>query len=90
METIKATVEVLDEKHFIKIEAGDDEIRIPMSEDKPNDVKSAFNKLVARIKDAEFQIELEEVGRHAEADFPDEAARRQIIKCVRATNPQWG
>jgi hypothetical protein len=62
METIRATVETLDEKHFLKIEAGDEEIRIPMSEDKPNDVKSAFNKLIARIKDGEFQIELEEVG----------------------------
>ena len=62
METIKATVETLDEKHFIKIEAGDEGIRIPMSEDKPNEVKIAFNKLIARIKDGEFQIELEDVG----------------------------
>lgn len=62
METIKAIVETLDEKHSIKIEAGDEQIRIPMSEDKPNEVKSAFNKLIARIKKGEFQIELEEVG----------------------------
>jgi len=33
-----------------------------MSEDKPNEVKSAFNSLIARIKDGEFQIELAEVG----------------------------
>ncbi|WP_278470607.1 hypothetical protein [Gimesia maris] len=59
MEAIKATVENSDEKYFIKIESGDEQIRIPMSEDKPNDVKSAFNKLIARIKDGEFQIELE-------------------------------
>ena len=62
METIKATVVQDHEKHFIKIEAGDAHISIPMSEDKPNEVKSAFNKLIARIKHGEFQIELAEVG----------------------------
>ena len=62
METIRATVVELDEKHFIKIGAEDDMIQIPMSEDKPNEVKSAFNRLIARIKDGEFQIEVDEVG----------------------------
>ena len=62
METIKASVVQVEEKYFIKIDAEYGEIRIPMSEDKPNEVKSAFNKLIARLKDGEFQIEFEEVG----------------------------
>lgn len=62
MEMIRATVECLDDKHFIKIKAGDEDICIPMSEDKPNEVKSAFNKIIIRIKAGEFQIKLEEVG----------------------------
>ncbi len=62
METIRATVESIDDKHFIKIETGDEEICIPMSKDKPNEVKSAFNKIITRIKVGEFQIKLEEVG----------------------------
>jgi len=62
METIKATAKQVDEKHFIEIVDKDNTIRIPMSEDKPNEVKSAFNKLITRIKDGEFQIELDEVG----------------------------
>jgi len=62
METINASVVQEDEKHFIKIEAEYGEIRIPMSEDKPNDVKSAFNKLIARLKKGEFQIKIEGVG----------------------------
>ena len=62
METIKATVQTEDEKYFIKIEAEGKEIRIPMSEDKPNEVKSAFNKLIARIKNGKFRIELDEIG----------------------------
>lgn len=62
METVKATVVELEEKHFINIEAGREEIKIPISEDKPNEVKSAFNKLIARIKDGEFEIRLEDIG----------------------------
>ena len=62
METIKATVAEHDDKHFIKIETEDDKISIPISEDKPNEVKSAFNKLITLIKDREFQIGLEKVG----------------------------
>lgn len=62
METVKATVVELEEKHFIKIESGDEEIKIPISEDKPNEVKSAFNKLIARIKKGEFEIKLEDIG----------------------------
>jgi len=62
METVKATVVELEEKNFIKIEIGDEEINIPISEDKPNEVKSAFNKLIARIKEREFEIKLEDIG----------------------------
>ncbi|MES9903955.1 MAG: hypothetical protein ABW168_14930 [Sedimenticola sp.] len=64
METVKATVVELGEKHFIKIEIGDEDINIPISEDKPNEVKSAFNKLIARIKEGEFKIGLEDVGQN--------------------------
>jgi hypothetical protein len=62
MGIIRATVESLDDKHFIKIKTEDEEIIIPMSEDKPNEVKSAFNKIITRLKVGAFQIKLEEVG----------------------------
>lgn len=62
MEQINATVECLEDKYFIKIKVGSEKISIPMSEDKPNEVKSAFNKIITRIKTGEFQIKLEEVG----------------------------
>jgi len=62
MEVIKATVEQVDGKHFIRIQAEEGTINIPMSEDKPNEVKSAFNRLIARIKNGVFKIELKEDG----------------------------
>jgi hypothetical protein len=62
MEKFKAKVTQVDEKHFIEIEAGKTQISIPMSEDKPNEVKSAFNKLITQLKDGKYQIELVNVG----------------------------
>ena len=86
METIRATLETLDEKHFIKIDAGDEGIRIPMSEDKPNEVKSAFNKVIARIKDGQFQVELEEVGE----DLFSQVANEYITQLNREIQEVFG
>jgi hypothetical protein len=33
-----------------------------MSDDNPNEVKKAFNKLIAKIENGEFRVELKEVG----------------------------
>lgn len=62
METIKASVVERDDKHFIEIEAEEETIKIPLSEDKPNEVKHAFNQLISLIKGGEFEIELDDVG----------------------------
>jgi hypothetical protein len=60
METIRARVTEVAEKHFIEIEDVIETITIPISEDKPNEVKRAFNKLIDRIKAGNFEIELED------------------------------
>lgn len=78
-EMIKATVTDLNKKHFIKVEIGDEGIKIPMSEDKPNEVKKAFNKLIARISEGEFQIELEGDG----TDLFSQVAAEYIIQLNR-------
>lgn len=72
METIKANVERLEEKYFIKIVAGDAEIKIPLSEDEPNEVKSAFNRIITRLKDGIFQIEMDEIGEDLFSKIADE------------------
>ncbi len=58
MEAVKATVAHIDEKNLIKIELQDGAVLIPMSDD----VKSAFNKLIVRVKKGEFQVKLEGLG----------------------------
>lgn len=58
METIEATVVTLDDKVYIKIADKEKEIKIPMCEDKSNEVKSAFNILVTRLKAGKYRIKL--------------------------------
>jgi hypothetical protein len=79
METIKARVTEHDEKHFIEIQDVIETITIPISEDKPNDVKRAFNRLIERIKVGSFEIELEDED---ESLFLD-VAREYIIQLNR-------
>ena len=62
METIKAAIVNRDEKHFIQIQDGENTITVPISEDDPNVVKAAFNKLIERLRKGPFKIELEDVG----------------------------
>ena len=86
METIKATVVAVDEKYFIKIESGEEHINIPMSEDKPNEVKSAFNKLIVRIKHGEFQIKLEGISE----DLFSQVENEYIVQLNREIQEVYG
>ncbi len=92
METLRATVEGADSKYFIKIKAGAQEISIPMSEDKPNEVKSAFNKIITRIKAGEFQIKLDEVRDDLFSQVANEylAQLNREIQEVRSEMKQYG
>jgi len=62
MVTLEATVECVEEKYFLKINVEQGAVRIPLSDDNPNVVKSAFNKLIQRIREGEFTIKLDKVG----------------------------
>lgn len=59
MVTINAIVENNGEKVFIKITTEDHEIKIPISEDDPNEVKAAFNLILLRLKKGPFDIKLQ-------------------------------
>lgn len=92
METLKAAIEEVDGKHFIHIEDGENAIMIPMSEDNPNTVKGAFNTLIARMKDGEFQIELAETGDDLFSQVAKEylAQLNREIKEVRGEMQHYG
>ena len=76
METVRANVESRGNKYFIRIRDERMEVVIPMSDDKPNEVRCAFNKIIIRIKSGEFQIELEEVGEDLFSQVANEYIRQ--------------
>lgn len=58
MERFNAVVICENDKHFIQIIAKSEQINIPLSDDDPEQIKSAFNKLILLIKKGLFEIEL--------------------------------
>lgn len=62
MVTLDATVECVGEKYFLKINVEQGPVTVPLSDDNPNAVKGAFNKLIQRIRIGEFTIKLDKVG----------------------------
>ncbi len=79
METIEAGVVEIEEKHFIRIMKAGEEIKIPLSDDKPNDVKSAFNQLIIWIKESKFEIEMKDLG----TDLFSQVAKEYITQLNR-------
>jgi hypothetical protein len=62
METLKAEVAQEDDSRFIRITKDEAEIKIPLTEDNPNAIKSAFNELISLAKQDDLEIEMDEVG----------------------------
>jgi polysaccharide deacetylase 2 family uncharacterized protein YibQ len=62
MVKVKASVQSDGEKYYLEIELESEAVRIPMSEDNPNQIKSAFNRLIERARSGGFAIELDKVG----------------------------
>jgi hypothetical protein len=92
MQTVKATVAQIGEKHVIKFELEDGPVLIPMSEDKADDVKSAFNKLIVQIKKGEFQVTMEVAGDDLFSQVANEYIKqlnREIVE-IRAEMKQHG
>lgn len=92
MVTLDATVECVEEKYFLKINAEQGPVTIPLSDDNPNSVKNAFNKLIQRIKLGEFAIKLDKVGEDLFSMVADEylAQLNREIREVRSQMEEYG
>lgn len=92
METISASVVNENDKYFIRIKTPVETIDIPISEDKPNDVKSAFNKLIRRCKDGDFKIQLDKVEENLFSQVSNEYLKQlnQEIQEVRSEMMKFG
>ena len=58
METHNATIERKESGATLKLALSDNVLDIVLTEDKPNDVKNVFNKLLERLKNGEFEFNL--------------------------------
>lgn len=61
MDTVKAAVRNEGEKYFMEIVFLDEVVQFPISDDNPNKVKIAFNRIIERIRVSEFEIVLDGV-----------------------------
>jgi hypothetical protein len=58
METHNATIERVEKTATLKLSLGETVLDIVLTEDKPNDVKTVFNKLLEHLKEGEFDFNL--------------------------------
>lgn len=56
METFSSTIRTIGENHSIELSVGQDKFLIPLTEDKPNEIKEVFNKLILHLKEKEFSF----------------------------------
>lgn len=56
----KATINRENGKVLLSFNMPDNTLTIPLTEDKPNDVKDVFNRLIVALKAGSFQFELED------------------------------
>ncbi len=62
MVKVEASVQCAHDKYFLDIALEGEVVRLPISDDNPNHVKSAFNKLLERTRRGQFAIELSSDG----------------------------
>lgn len=60
METHKATIVREENSTVLALTIKESKLNIVLTEDKPNDVKIVFNKLLEELKDGEFNFELDD------------------------------
>lgn len=60
METKKATIKREEPHTYLVLEVGDNPIQINLTDDNPNNVKSAFNLILKELKKGLFEFELED------------------------------
>lgn len=60
METKKATIKREEPQTYLVLDVGDNPIQINLTDDNPNNVKSAFNLILKELKKGLFEFKLED------------------------------
>lgn len=83
---LKAVVRSVKDSYSIEIKLSDENASIPLSEDKPNDVKAAFNKLIVHLKGGLFRVELDKCGE----DLFSQVAKEYLVQLNREVKEIYG
>ena len=62
METYEANLIADGENHRLELNSKTSILRIPFTDDSPNEIKSTFNHLIQRLKSEHFNFKLNDVG----------------------------
>ena len=60
METLKATIIRSEKTVVLQLTVNGDDLKINLTDDKPNEVKVTFSKLLQHLKNGEFNFELDD------------------------------
>jgi len=60
METKKATINRGEQNTQLVLEVGENQVQITLTDDNPNNVKSAFNSILKELKKGVFEYKLED------------------------------
>lgn len=60
METKKATINRGEQNTHLVLEVGENQVQITLTDDNPNNVKSAFNSILKELKKGVFEYKLED------------------------------
>lgn len=81
----KASVQSAEDKYYLDVALETEVVRIPISDDNPNHVKRAFNKLLERTRSGQFAIELTSDG----DDLFSHVAKEYIAQLNRELKEVW-
>ena len=56
----KANIVDIDGERYLVLKTSEEDLSIPITEDRPKDIQDVFNKLIVLLKKGLFQFELEE------------------------------
>ncbi len=60
MEIHEANIEEINSEHYLSLKIDNDDMKIPLTKDEPNEIKEVFNKLILHLKKGPLKFTMKE------------------------------
>lgn len=60
METYRAEIIEVDSESYLSLNIKDEQLKIPLTKDEPNEIKNVFNRLIVILKSGAFKFLMED------------------------------